>query len=176
MDVLQAMEDKAFWGHEFLTWLLYLGEESGGEINLNDMGPTVLWIEDFLVLGSMDTESKENIIKNGDVGRSAEAATALSIGKKVLEAKFGMIRDDREWSFKLKGDTLDLLGVKIPKVLTEEGDDWQATALIRRGHIAELVDALDALFAEFARTRITNEWTAEVMPAMSKWINEKEGS
>jgi len=176
MDVLKALEDKAFWGHEFLTWLMFLSEESGGEINLDETGPTVLWVEDLLVLGSMDTESKENIIKNGDVGRSAEAAAALSIGKKVLEAKFGMIRDDREWSFKLKGDTLDLIGVKIPKVLTEEGDDWQATALIRRGHMAELVDALDALFARFAKARITNEWAKETMPAMAKWIAETEGA
>lgn len=175
MDLLKTLEEKAFWGHEFLTWLWYRSEEGGGVLEVEGMGPVTLWIEDRMVLGSLETESKENILKEGDVSKSGEAATALKVGKKLQEARFGLIRDDREWSFTLVGDTFDLAGVKIPRVESEEGDDWHATALIRLGHLDECFQVFDALFAEFARLRTTSAWTAEVLPAVARWVEEKEG-
>lgn len=176
MDVLKNLEEKAFWGHEFLTWLWFRSEEGGGVLEAEGHGPVTLWIEDRMLLGSLDTESKENILKDGDVSRSGEAATALQVGKKLQEARFGLIREDREFSFTLKGDTFDLASVKIPKVLTEEGDDWHATALVRLGHIRECLDILDALFAEFARLRLSRAWADDALPAMVQWIRAKEGN
>ncbi len=175
MDVLKSIEEKAFWGHEFLTWLWWRSEEAGGDLELDGFGPLGLWIEDRMVLGSLDTESKENTLKDGDVSRSGEAATGLKVGKKVLEARFGLVREDREWSFTLKGDSLDLTSAKIPKVLTEEGDDWHATALVRLGHVREALDLLDGLFAEFVRARVAPTWDREVVPDMGRWIGEKDG-
>ncbi len=175
MDVLKALAEKAFWGHEFLTWLWYRAEEGGGEIEVPEYGPITLWIEDRMVLGSLETESKENILKNGDVSRSAEAAAALAVGKKLEQARFGLIREDREWAFTLRGDTLDLQSVKIPKVTTEEGDDVHATILIRLGHIRELTDLLDGLFGEYVRLRTSPEWERETVPAIGRWIEAKEG-
>jgi hypothetical protein len=175
MDVLKILAEKAFWGHEYLTWLWYRAEENGGELQVPEFGPVTLWIEDRMVLGSLESESKENILKDGDVSRSAEAAAALGVGKKLEQARFGLIREDREWAFTIRGDTLDLQNVKIPKVLTEEGDDLHATILIRLGHMRELTDILDALFADFARVRVAPEWEAEVVPGMIRWIQAKEG-
>lgn len=176
MDILKALEEKAFWGHEFLTWLWYRSEEGGGDLHLREVGPVALWIEDRLVLGSLDSESKENILKEGDVSRSAEAAAALSVGKKVLEARFGLIRDDREWSFVVKGDTLDVTGVRMPRVLAEEDDDWHATALVRLALVRECLDILDALFAEFLELRRSDAWSREALPAMVRWVEAKEGA
>lgn len=175
MDVLKTLAEKAFWGHEFLTWLWFRSEEGGGDLELKEYGPIGLWIEDRMVLGSLDTESKENILKNGDVSRSAEAAAALAVGKKLEQARFGLVREDREWAFTLRGDTLDLQSVKIPKVLTEEGDDLHATIMVRLGHMRELTDLLDALFDEFASLRVSPEWEREVAPAVTRWIETKEG-
>ena len=175
MDVLKTLAEKAFWGHEFLTWLWYQTEQTGGEVDVPGFGPVTLWIEDRIVLGSLETESKENILKEGDVSRSAEAAAGLRVGKKLQEARFGLIREDREWAFTLKGDTLDLQSVKIPKILTEEGDDLHATILIRLGQVRELADLLDAVFAEFARVRVSPEWNREAVPAIAAWIESKEG-
>jgi hypothetical protein len=175
MDVPKTLDEKAFWGHEFLTWLWFRTEEEGGDLEAAGLGPVTLWIEDRLVLGSLDTESKQNILKEGDVSKSGEAATALQVGKKVLEARFGLIRQDREYRFVLKGDTFDLQGVAVPKVLAEEGDDWHATALVRLGHVNECLAVLDALFAEFAALRVSGGWAGRVLPAMSRWIGAKEG-
>lgn len=175
MDVLKSLDEKAFWGHEFLTWLWFRIEESGGVLEVEGLGPVTLWIEDRMVLGSLDTESKENILKEGDVSKSGEAAAGLKVGKKLQEARFGLIREDREYRLLLRGDTLDLPGIAVPKVLAEEGDDWHATALVRLGHIYECLAVVDALFAQFAALRISGEWPARVLPAMSRWIEAKEG-
>ncbi|GAB4283709.1 MAG: hypothetical protein Kow0092_38440 [Deferrisomatales bacterium] len=175
MDVLKAMEEKAFWGHEFLTWLWYRTETEGGELEVPGVGPVTLWVDDRLVLASLDTESKENILREGAVSQCAEAVAALTVGKKVQEARFGLVRDDREWSFVLKGDTFDLATVKLPKVEAEEGDDWQATALIRAGLIRECLEVLDGLFRDFVELRISARWVDETLPAMGRWIAEKQG-
>jgi hypothetical protein len=176
MDVLKTLDEKAFWGHEFLTWVWFRSEQAGGELEVPGLGAATLWIEDRMVLGSLETESKENILKDGDVSRSAEAAAALAVGKKLETARFGLIREDREWRFTLKGNTFDLQSVKIPVVQREEGDDWRATALVRLGHVRECVEVLDALFGEFTRLRMSREWPDEVLPAMTRWIDEKEGN
>lgn len=175
MDVLKALEDKAYWGHEFLTWLWYRSESEGGELAVPEQAPVALWIEERMVLGSMDTESKENILKIGDVSRSGEAAAALKLGKKLQQARFGMTREDREYGFVLDGSRLELSALQVPKTLAEEEDDWHTTALIRLGLIQECVDVLDALFQEFCRLRLSGVWGTEVLPAMATWIAEKEG-
>lgn len=174
-DVLKSLEDKAFWGHEFLTWLWYRSEAEDGELEAAGLGPVSLWIDDRIVLGSLDTESKENILKQGDVSRSGEAAAALKLGKKLQQARFGMTLEDREYSFVLDGTRLDWNSVRLPKTLAEEDDDWHATALIRQGLIRECMDVLDDLFAQFCRARISPQWGGEVLPKMARWIAEKEG-
>ena len=174
-DVLKALEEKAFWGHEFLTWIWYRSEVEGGMFEVPGLGPVALWIEDRIVLVSLDTESKENILKDGDVSRSGEAARALQLGKKLQQARFGLTREDREYSFVLDGIHLDLNSMKIPKTLAEEEDDWHATALIRQGLIQECLTVIDTLFEQFCRARISAEWGSEVLPAIATWIAEKEG-
>lgn len=175
MDILKTLADKAFWGHEFLTWLWYEAEERGGELDVPEFGPVSLWIEDRMLLGSLETDSKENILKDGDVSRSAEAAAALSVGKKLEEARFGLVREDREWAFTLKGGTFDLQSVRIPKVISDAEDDVHATILIRLGHVRELTDLVDALYGKFVELRVSPAWEAEVVPAMGRWIAAKEG-
>ena len=174
-DILKTLEEKAFWGHEYLTWLWFRSEVEGGEIEVPGIGPVTLWIENRMVLGSLDTESKENILKEGDVSRSGEAAAGLKLGKKLQQARFGLTCEDREYSFVLDGAHLDLNSVKIPKTLAEEEDDWHATALIRQGLIQECLTVIDTLFEQFCRTRISADWAGEVLPAMAIWIAEKEG-
>lgn len=175
MDVLKNLEEKAFWGHEFLTWLWFRSEESGGSLEVEGVGPVSLWIEDRMVLGSLETESKQNILKDGDVSRSGEAAAALKVGKKLQEARFALVREDREYRFVLRGDSFDLLGVQMPRVSSEEGDDWHGTALVRLGLIRECLSAVDALFEEFARLRVSPAWPREALPALAAWVRGKEG-
>ncbi|WP_025322676.1 hypothetical protein [Deferrisoma camini] len=175
MDVLKTLEEKAFWGHEFLTWLWYRIEEHGGEVPVPGMGTATLWIEERLTLGSLETDSKENILRNGEVARSAEAAAALAVGKKVQEVRLGLAVNDREYEFTLKGDTLDLAAGKVPSVEGDPDEGWHGTALVRAGLVREIWDVLDALYREFVENRISSAWP-DTVASMGRWIAEKRGA
>ena len=176
MDVLKTMEEKAFWGGEFLTWLWFLSETSGGAIPVENVGDVNLWIEEHLILEGADSCSRENILKSGDVASSAEAAAALSVGKKVKRARFGMTIGELQWSFTLDGATLDFKGMKIPHVEAEEEDSDAPEALVylRMGMVRKAVETIDALLGTFARLRVSSDWEHETLPGMALWIREKD--
>ncbi len=174
MDVLKNLEEKAFWGHEFLTWLWYRIEAGDGALDVPGVGPVVLWVEDRMTLGSLDTESKENILRNGEVARSAEAAAALAVGKKVLSVRLGLAREDREYGFTLSGDTFDLASVRLPKVEPDEDGQWHGTALVRYALVREVLEVVDGLFDAFVSVRLSAEWP-QTVAAMSRWVATKEG-
>jgi hypothetical protein len=174
MDVIKALEEKAFWGHEFLTWLWYRIETGNGEFDLGGGDVTNLWIEDRLVLEALEGESKENIIKSGEVASSPEAAAALAAGKKITQARFGMSRGENTWVFVIDGATFDMKSMKIPAVHDEaEEDDGEATMLVRMGHIYDCVDTIDRLFAEFTALRVSDEWNSQLVASMALWVREK---
>lgn len=175
MDVLKAIEEKAFWGNEFLTWLWFRSETSGGELKLSGMEGVNLWIEEHLVLEGPDSGSRENTLKEGDVASSFEAAAALLVGKKVKRARFGMSQGEMQWSFTLDGATLDFKSVKIPHVEAEEedADAPEAIVFLRMGMVRRMLDAIDALLAEFAALRVSPDWERDEVPSIRKWIEEK---
>ncbi len=176
MDVLKAIDDKAFWGYDFLTWLWFRSEGEGGEFQCGSHGPASLWVEDHMVLESDVSDSKENILKSGEVSSSAEAAAALAVGKKVTRARFGMIRGEFQWSFLIDGRTFDITSMKIPKVESEEEeDDGAATALVRMGHVRVCLEIIDELFAQFTQLRVSGEWGKTTLDEMALWISEKKG-
>lgn len=176
MDVLKAIEEKAFWGHEFLTWLWFRAETEEKGLSVEGIGDISLWVDDMLVLESLESESKENILRSGDVSQSAEAAAGLSVGKKVTSARFGLRKGDFEWSFTLSGATFDVKGMKIPAVLPDEEDDpVEGTILVRLGHIRECMDVIDGLYGEYAKMRVGGGWEKTELPAMTLWISRKKG-
>lgn len=177
MDILKAMEEKAFWGYEFLTWLWFLSETGGEEIELPGQEGVRIWIEEHLALEGPDTGSRENILKSGDVASGPEAGAALSCGKKVKLARFGLAQGEMTWSFTLDGATLDFKGLKIPQVDAEEEDEESPEALIylRMGLVRRAINIIDELFTRFARLKVSAEWETTVVPEMTKWVQEKAG-
>ncbi len=177
MDLIKALEEKTFWGYDFLTWLWFRTENEGGELVLDNIGTVALWIDDMLVMESLESESKENILKTGDVSRSAEAAAALTVGKKVTRARFGLVKGDAQWSFTIDGATFDIQGMKIPKVEVEEDDDpTEGTVLLRLSYINECLDIIDTLFKEYSEMRTDGRFESEELPSITHWITQKRGN
>ncbi|PLX44434.1 MAG: hypothetical protein C0609_05550 [Deltaproteobacteria bacterium] len=177
MDILKTLEEKSFWGHDFLTWLWFITETEGGEVDLGgEIGPVALYIDDMLVLESPQSQSKENILKTGDVSRSAEAAAALAVGKKVTRARFGMTKGEYQWSFTIDGASFDVTSMKIPTVLPDEDEDpIEGTVLVRLAYIRDCMDVVDGLFMRYAELRLSGEWNSTTVPEISEWIAAKEG-
>jgi hypothetical protein len=172
--VLRYLPERG-WAPDFLTWLWFRTESENGELEPQVAGKVVLWVEDRLRLVGMDGESHDVTLKTGDVGKSAEAASALGGKKQTAEARFGMIREDREYRFLVKAETFDLCGLKAPKA-SVEGDDadaWKAAALVRANGLAEVAQVLDCLYAEYLELRLSGAWERATHPEMQRWAEAK---
>lgn len=175
MDVLKLRQEKAFLGHEFLTWLWYRSDEGGGSLTIplenRLVGETdvTLWVHDAMAFGHGGTTEKCAVRGGEETSRAQEARAALRAGKKLEQARFGLIVEDREFLFTLVGETFDVVSVKLPKLASEEEDSWEADALLRLGAVQELLDVLDDLYWQFIGVRLSPEWSAAVLPALREW-------
>ena len=165
MDLIDKINNTRFLGKEFLTWLWFRSEQNEGLIQAGDMETVELWFDDKLVLSGADG-SEQGIIRGEAPTEGPEARAALSMGKKVAEAKLRVIKGQRKWSLNIKGDTLAMSGTRIPALLTREEDDQ---AFERFYLIEEVNDIVLALYRGFVELRLDKEkWGAE-LETMRAW-------
>ena len=109
-------EDDFLPGRDFLTWLWYFSEETGGQITLDTYGGFHLMIEGPLTLALVDESqgAGETVVKKGMPQRSAEAKAALSVGKKLKKAKFNLTRGEHIWSGTFDADNFAFSGLSLP--------------------------------------------------------------
>ena len=172
MDLLDKVNQTRFMGKEWLTWLWYRSDRQEGLFRPDGVGePFELWFDDKLVLdASIENVKEVNSIRGESPTETAEAKAALSMGKKVAEAKLRVVLDQREWIVGIKGEELALSGIKPPALLSREEDE---KLLERLELVEELELVLDRLYAEFVRLRLDEErWRAEVA-AMRQWVDDR---
>jgi hypothetical protein len=167
MDMVDLINRTQFLGPEFLTWLWYRVELQQGIFDVGgELGAFELWFDDRLVVGSATMGAQENHFKGGHPASSAEARTALRLGKMANQAKLRIVRASAEWSFVLNDD-LSVAGVKIPAVLGREDEEQLDERVM-------LLDQLDAmvkgLLGQFLALRTSPEWQSDELPALLAWV------
>lgn len=169
MDLIDRINNTRFLGREFLTWLWFRSDKDDGLIRLGSDDSVELWFDDKLVLAAADAAREQNTLKGETPTQSPEAKLALRMGKKVVEAKLRVIREQRKWSFGIKADTLALSGVKIPALLSREEDDQQYE---RFDLVEELNNILLGLYRAFIELRLDKDrWAAE-LESIRHWIHQ----
>ncbi len=163
---------QAFLGREFLTWLWFRCESDGGTFELEG-GETGVVFDDYVALISEGDDREESILKKGSPHRSAEARTALLVGKLVASAKLTIARGERTFVATVAGETLDLRSVRYPD---PEGADAEERTLERLEAMKEIGEILDGLYALFLGVRVSPEWDGKEVPAMQRWIRKKAGA
>lgn len=171
MDLIDLINSRAFVGSEFLMWLWFKAECFDGLFELAEHGRVELAFDDQLTLEAYIAETERNIFRGGAPAFSPEAKTALREGKRVQAAKLRVIKEGREWSFRVKAETLDLSGVKIPSLLSKEEDEQFYERMYL---LDELEEILDALYAEFIAIRLSDAWLDVMLPAMQRWVQSDE--
>jgi len=171
---------RAFLGREFLTWLWYRCESSGGTFTLTGTGPgnatpgglreVGVLFNDYVALVSADETGERNIVRRASAHRSPEARTALLVGKTVEAARLEIACGEREWSAVIAGDTLDVRSAKYPAPRGETADDRE---LDRLAALEELSDIIDGLYALFLAARLDAAWDSEEVPAIARWIRSR---
>ena len=162
------VQDNAFLGREFLTWLLWRADQ--GENDFTVDGDTfVVTFAGRVCLGCVVGDVTNGRLDGAAAAHSIEARAAIGAGRTIREATLKLVAGDREWACALT-DTLDLRSVKLPALLTEEEDDRFAE---RMALLAELEKMVNVAYREFMTARISPDgfWAEKVVPAMGEWVS-----
>lgn len=156
-------------GREFLTWLYWRTDKEGGKFNLEKSGEVTVWVDDKMLFKDATEKPASCALSGGDPARAPEARAALAGGKRLSRVKLGLRRGEREWSFTLDGETLDLAALKLPALLTDQEDEklYERLALLE-----EAAFVVDELFGEYARTRLSDAWEKKDLAWITRWIAE----
>lgn len=164
-----GVADHSYLGREFLTWLWFKCEVEGGEFEIPS-GRLDLVVEDNLFFVGHDDDSTVAAVKGGCPTLRAESASALASGMTLRRARFQGARDERQWSFTLDAETLDVKSLKVPAV---EAEDPLEQLTERLQAAEEMRDALDELYTEFLNIRLTRVWTEVEAERMRDWVRVK---
>ncbi len=171
MDLIDLIESRAFLGSEFLMWLWFKAECFDGLFDLPEHGRVEVVFDDQLTLEAYLAETERNMFRGGSPAYSPEAKTALREGKRVQAAKLRVLKEGREWTFKIKAETMGLTSVKIPALLSKEEEEqfYERMYLVE-----ELEEILDVLYKEFLGIRLTTAWSGVMLPAIQSWVHTDE--
>jgi hypothetical protein len=104
---------------DFLTWLWYYSETQSAKIKLGKNTCGCLLEGPFLFSSASsenETGSIETVLRRGNPARSAEAQTALAVGKKVKKAKITIAREKEIWSAIFNTDNFTFSSLSLPPV------------------------------------------------------------
>ncbi|QDG53742.1 hypothetical protein FIV42_24255 [Persicimonas caeni] len=171
MDLIDLINSRTFLGSEFLMWLWFKAECLDGLFDIPNHDRVEVSFDDQLTLEAYLAETERNMFRGGAPAYSPEAKTALQEGKRVQAAKLRVVKEGREWTFKIKAETLGLTSVKIPSLLSKEEEEqfYERMYLVE-----ELEEILDELYKEFLGIRLSQAWNSVMLPAIQKWVHTEE--
>lgn len=168
MNLADLIEKRRFVGQEFLVFLWFESELTDGQFDVDGFGACEIRLEGQISLAQEKEQSK---LKGISPSATPEAHEALRQGKMPKVARVKITRGDLEFGLVLNAETLGLSAVKIPKVISEEGDEQ----FYERAYLIEdLESLLSALYAKFIALRLSTAWDAVVAPAIRAWIHGRE--
>ncbi len=172
LDISIAYNRYKFIGHEFLTWLWFIIENDPDKIKDENNTPVSLDMGSRIVLENSRREAVETITIKGSESELEEGRLALSNGAVVTEMSLFCKINDRLWIFNLKGESLDLSGLKLPEI--EEGetsDDLEGTILLKMDGYETITAFIQQMYKQFLKTRLTDQWKKKTVPAIRKWAS-----
>ncbi len=103
-------------GRDFATWLWYFQEIENGTFEVDSLGEFSIMIDGPLVFAADGNGALEVVVKKGLPTISPEAKAALSVGEKIRQAKFTLVRNDEIWSFTLDADNFAFRSMTLPVI------------------------------------------------------------
>jgi recombination associated protein RdgC len=174
MDFLDILKQKSFLGREFLTWLWFKSEQTGGRIEITGDKTVQVVFLDRMTLDLSDAETPQSVAIRGEHSQLREGIAALREGKKIEEARVSVSAGQDEFTLILKGTWFAFGSLRTPAVLPSEEEDPEEGPegrLLEKVHlIEEGIEIIDVLFAHFLKIRISEEWDSQELPMLRKWI------
>jgi recombination associated protein RdgC len=174
MDFLDILREKAFLGREFLTWLWFKSDISGGRIEIPGKRVLEVIFLDRMTLDLAETETPQSVTLKGEHSQLREGLAALREGKKIEEARVSVRTADNEYTMLVKGTWFSFGSFRTPPVLpaseTDEEEGQEAGILEKVALMEEGLEAVDLLFEYFLALRISDAWEGAELPALKRWV------
>lgn len=174
MDLYLGQMKDVVLGQDFLTWLWYKSDVTGGRFE--DKGEVFeLHMEQRVSVQGGEGDTLETATVSGAMSELREARLGLRTGKKVNRAQIRIEKDVEAWSFTLKAEDFSIGSLRTPTVETklEEGDDPDAPFLEKMFLLEKCLSHLDAVYAAFLNVRFGTAWDEEVQ-AFRTWLTKAE--
>ncbi|MCH8333750.1 hypothetical protein IIC65_07440 [Candidatus Sumerlaeota bacterium] len=169
MGILELIQQKAFLGREFLTWLWFRAEgdpvfqlPGKHRCEIEILGP--------LVLDANYGDARSTALQGDSPATSPEAATALREGKKLRRARLKISSDGVDWVAGIDGETLSISGLHLPR----PGQfSFEELLRLRLGFMLEFETIFSELFDAFLEIRLDDKtWGAEI-EKIQDWVRNK---
>lgn len=173
MDFLDILREKAFLGREFLTWLWFKSEQTGGRIELSAQKVIEVIFLDRMTLDLSDADTPQTVSLRGEHSELREGLAALKEGKKIEEARISLRSGNNDFTLVAKATWFSFGSFRTPRVLPpEESDEGVEGAFLEKvSLIEEGMEALDSLFEHFVKLRISDDWDTTELPAFRHWVS-----
>jgi recombination associated protein RdgC len=175
MSLLEAIDQKAFLGTEFLTWLWFRAETGQANFALPDLGEFEIILDNVALLQAEEESDVGSALLKGDApGASYLMKKAASEGKKIRRATFRVVWENIAWSATVNGETLDVSGVKLPVAAPKSGggsmhDHWR----LRLETLESFLDLWDSLFHYFLAIRLDDPTWNDERDNLVEWLTEE---
>lgn len=170
LDISVSYNRYKFLGHEFLTWLWFLMETDPDQLVHKDNAPVSLGLGARIVLENSRGEAVETITIKGGESELEEGRLAVRRGAVVTEITLYFDYNGMRWMFDLKGESLDVAGLKLPETESPASDSVEAAVLDRIDLYETVISFVQHTYTRFIKLRISRQWREKTVPAMKKWI------
>jgi hypothetical protein len=123
MDFLDILREKAFLGREFLTWLWFKSDVSGGRIEIPGKKVVEVIFLDRMTLDLSDAETPQTVTLKGEHSELREGLAAIKEGKKIEEARISVRASDNEFTMLLKATWFCFGSFRTPPILPSSEED-----------------------------------------------------
>jgi hypothetical protein len=149
--VTRGLDPKAFVGNEFLMWLWMKADTSAGAI-----GDITVFLDRSLDLECAYGQTGKDSLRGDAPNRMAETKYAVGSGKVARKVGLVVECDRQQFALTLNGETLSIGSASLPDV--EDAETPRQLFEERIKLLANLYTAIDRLFADFLRDRISSAW------------------
>ncbi|MCK5805375.1 MAG: recombination-associated protein RdgC [Lentisphaeria bacterium] len=160
-------------GQSFLTWLWFFQEQRGGVLPQSKLGEFSLMVDGPLTFVAEGAGAFESVIRKGMPTVSAEAKAALTVGKKLKQAKVLLMRGQgEEWSLTLDADNFVFRGLKLPE---GEAMDPHSVFDERMTNLYTFRKVFFALFQRFLKEMGDEGARREFQESAKQWVRDRDG-
>lgn len=157
-------------GDNFLTWLWFYQESRNGVLPPTRLGEFSLMVDGPLTFVAQGGGAFESSLRKGTPTNSAEARSAMMVGKKLRSAKLVVVRGKgEEWSFTLDASQFILRGLKLP-----EGEAMDPADIFeeRMANLDILRQLLFELFHLYLNTVKDTDKRREFQKKAKQWVQD----